>query len=70
MTKVKDKASSATYVRELIARAGLNQVTAAHAIGISPRTMRRYVSLQRKVYRAPPRPVVLALEGLGNGSRI
>jgi hypothetical protein len=58
------KKSNATYVRELIARAGLNQVTAALAIGISPRTMRRYVSLHRKVYREPPRPVVLALEAL------
>ena len=58
------KKTDATYVRELIARAGLNQVTAAQAIGISPRTMRRYVSLHRKVYREPPRPVVLALEGL------
>lgn len=58
------KKQTAAYLRSLIERAGLNQVTAAQAIGISPRTMRRYVSERRRVWREPPMPVVLALEGL------
>ena len=62
--KMTTKKQGAPYIRDLIERAGLNQVTAARAIGLSPRAMRRYVSLHRKVYREPPRPVVLALEAL------
>jgi predicted transcriptional regulator len=56
--------ASARYLRDLIAAAGHSQVSAAKAIGISPRSMRRYVSTSRGVYREPPRPVVLALEAL------
>ena len=59
------KKHTAAYMRKLISRAGLNQCSAARAIGISPRAMRRYVSEDRKVYRQPPTPVVMALEGLG-----
>lgn len=31
------------YIRKLIERSGLSQVKAAAAIGVDPRTMRRYV---------------------------
>lgn len=61
---MKQPTISAHYLRQLIDRAGLSQTKAAEAIGISPRAMRRYVSLSPGVHRAPPRPVVLALEGL------
>lgn len=66
---MKPKTTTARQLRRLIARAGLNQVTAAEAIGVSPRAMRRYVSLDPVVHRPPPRPVVLALEGLVARSR-
>lgn len=39
------KRESAESVRELLDRAGLNQCEAARLIGVSERTMRRYVSL-------------------------
>ena len=52
------------YLRRLIERAGLNQVTAAKAIGIDARTMRRYVSLDPKVRRDAPYPIQCLLENL------
>ena len=52
---------TAKQVRALLDRAGLNQCQAARAIGISPRAMRRYVSLDKQVWREPPTPVLLAL---------
>ena len=52
------------YLRKLIKRAGKNQVTAAVAIGIDARTMRRYVSLDEKVRRAAPYSVQYMLEQL------
>ncbi len=60
------KKQTAQYVRTLIERAGLNQCSAARAIGISPRAMRRYCSLDRSVYREPPTPVVLALRAIAD----
>ena len=52
------------YLRKLIKRAGKNQVTAAVAIGIDARTMRRYVSLDEKVRRDAPYSVQYMLEQL------
>lgn len=40
-----EKITSARNVRELLDRAGLNQCEAARLIGVSERTMRRYVSM-------------------------
>ncbi len=60
------KKITATSMRQLIERAGLNQCSAARAIGISPRAMRRYCSLDRSVYREPPTPVVLALRAIAD----
>ena len=50
---------SPDYVRELIAKAELNQTTSAQAIGIEPRTMRRYCSS-----RSIPYSVQFCLEWL------
>ncbi|HXI67276.1 MAG TPA: hypothetical protein VNH41_05010 [Steroidobacteraceae bacterium] len=54
---------SASFVRRLISEAHHTQVSAAHAIGISPRAMRRYVS-EGTDYRQPPMVVLVALRGL------
>ena len=54
----------ASYIRELIERAGHNPATAAEALGLGERTMRRYVSLEKGVYRKPPYIVIFALEHL------
>lgn len=50
------------YLRELLDRAGLTQVEAAHRLGIDPRTMRRYVASGD--YREAPYVVQYALEAL------
>ena len=47
-------------LRQLLRGIGLSQVAAAKAIGINPRTMRKYVAGDLKV----PRVVELALRGL------
>lgn len=51
-------------VRALIDRAKVSQVQMAKAIGIDPRTMRRYCSPGYKV----PKGVLLALEAVANGA--
>lgn len=61
---MKRRPTTARQVRRLIAQAGFDQVQAAHAVGVSPRTMRRYVSLDPAVFREPPVPVVLALRAV------
>lgn len=61
---MKRRPSPAAELRELIAAKGHTQVSAADAIGISPRAMRRYVSEDPSVYRKAPRPVVLALQAM------
>jgi predicted transcriptional regulator len=50
------KRESAELVRSLLEEAGLNQCEAARLIGVSPRTMRRYVSLhdESAVEMPPP----------------
>jgi transcriptional regulator with XRE-family HTH domain len=62
--------ANARTVRDLIKEAGLTQVGAAHALGINPRTMRRYVSLDPTVFRSPPQPVVLALRALTSSDTV
>ena len=53
-----------TYIRALIKGRGYTQAQAAAAIGIAPRTMRRYLSLNQEIYREAPRVVIFALERL------
>lgn len=53
---------TAKFVRKLIADKAHTQVSAALAIGISPRSMRRYVS--EKNFQEPPMVVLVALKGL------
>lgn len=49
------KLESAESVRQLLERAGLNQCEAARLIGVDPRTMRRYVSLnEASAVEMPP----------------
>lgn len=60
---------SARQLRRLLENAGLNQCQAAQAIGISPRAMRRYLSLDPVVCREPPGPVVLALLAVTRGEQ-
>lgn len=55
------------YLKRLIDRAGETQESAARAIGISPRTLSRYLAADPAVYRAPPYAVQYALEGLAFG---
>ena len=57
------------YLRKLIERAGLNQVTAAREIGIAPRTMRRYVSLDKESYRPAPYTIQFMLECLAKAGK-
>lgn len=52
------------YIRQLIQRAGLNQVTAGEKIGVPARTMRYYVSLDQASYRPAPYCVQYTLEQL------
>lgn len=52
------------YLRGIIAARGHTQVSAASAIGIAPRSMRRYLSLDKETYRKAPYPVVYAIEQL------
>ena len=51
------KAESAARVRRILEEAGLNQCEAARLIGVSPRTMRRYVSLNEDSAVEMPPPV-------------
>lgn len=51
------------YLRGLVERAGVTQASAAHAIGISPRQMRYYLSLSDD-HQAAPYSVQFALERL------
>lgn len=53
---------TAKFVRKLIADKAHTQVSAALAIGISPRSMRRYVS--EKNFQEPPMVVLVALKGM------
>ena len=56
---------SPTYLRGLLKRAGVSQQAAARAIGLSPRTMRYYLtSLDAHGYRPAPYLVQYALEML------
>ena len=56
---------SPTYLRGLLERAGVSQQAAARAIGISPRTMRYYLtSPESGGYREAPYTVQYALEML------
>ena len=56
---------SPTYLRGLLARAGVSQQAAARAIGISPRTMRYYLTSPNAAgYRPAPYAVQYALEML------
>jgi len=52
------------YIRKLLDLAGESQRNAAKLIGITPRTMRYYVSLDPAGYRPAPYPVQFALECL------
>jgi hypothetical protein len=52
------------YIRKLLDIAGESQRSAAKLIGITPRTMRYYVSLDPGCYRPAPYPVQFALECL------
>lgn len=55
---------NAAFVRRLIKEAGLKGwEDSARALGISGRSMRRYVS-QTAAYRQPPMIVLVALKGL------
>ena len=56
------------YLRSLVKRAGISQRAAARAIGISPRSMRHYLSGERTA----PYTVQFALESLAqnNSDRI
>jgi hypothetical protein len=56
-------AINAAFVRRLIREKAHTQVSAAHAIGISPRTMGRYVS-KGSDYRTPPVVVLWWLTGV------
>lgn len=50
-------------LREWLARLGLSQQAAARAVGLNPRTMRRYLAGESPV----PAWMELALKGLENG---
>lgn len=53
------------YLRALINKAGLTQKAAAQAVGISPRTMRRYLAFANSDnYQIAPYAVQFALECL------
>ena len=56
---------TARYLRELVDRAGISQVEAAHRLGIDPRTMRRYLAADDA--REAPYVVQYALEALASG---
>lgn len=51
------------YLRGLLEKAGINQVDAARAIGITDRALRNYLSLKGD-HREAPYPIQYALEGL------
>jgi predicted transcriptional regulator len=57
------KRESAESVRKMLDEAGLNQCEAARLIGVSPRTMRRYVSLsdESAVEMPPPTRSLLTM---------
>lgn len=57
------KRESAESVRTMLDAAGLNQREAARLIGVSPRTMRRYVCLQETgaVEMPPPARALLRM---------
>lgn len=55
------------YLRRLIKRAGHTQQSAALEIGISERTLSRYLAHDPAVYRSCPYTVQYALEGLAFG---
>lgn len=57
---------SLRYLRSLIYEKGHTQTSAAAEIGISPRALRRYLSLDADEYREAPYPVQLALERLSH----
>jgi hypothetical protein len=59
----KNTAINAAFVRRLIEEKTHTQVSAANAIGISRRAMRRYVSYGTD-FRMPPIVVLVALMGL------
>lgn len=58
------KRQTAAYVRTLLDKAKMNQIEAAKALSINPRTLRRYVSRSKSQFQQPPMSVVLALEFL------
>lgn len=62
------KRESAERVRELLSRARLNQCEAARTIGVSERTMRRYVSLHEESAAECPPPVLSMLRMLAGVS--
>lgn len=55
---------SPTYLRQLIAKAGLTQSQAAAAIGCSPRAMRSYLSTDPASHQDASYPVQFTLEAL------
>lgn len=57
------------YLRSLVDKSGLSQRKAAHAIGITERVMRYYLScVDSESYRPAPYPVQFALECLASHS--
>lgn len=54
------------YIRGLLKAAGLTQAEAAQRIGISARTMRYYVSLDKTSYIPAPYAVQYCLERLAS----
>lgn len=54
------------YLRELLRAAGLTQKQAALKIGVTPRTMRRYLSTTAADKQAAPYVVQFALERLAD----
>jgi hypothetical protein len=63
----------AAYLRDLLAAAGMTQAAAARAVGVDPRTMRRYLSADAGARLDAPYAVQFALERLavcaGHGKR-
>jgi hypothetical protein len=58
------------FVRSLLARTALTQDRAARALRVHPRTMRRWVSRNPKVWQRPPMVSLVAMKALGDARQL
>lgn len=57
------------YMRKLVRKAGLTQEQAGERIGVSARSMRYYLSLDKASHKPAPYSVQFCLERLATGRR-